>query len=125
MSNRKCAKCDEVKDKSEFYMRGKYLSSYCKPCDYIKSREWIMKNRDKVRVWGAIGQSKHRKKNPEKHTARQFVHLHRDIIIKDKCQVCDSNDNLIAHHPDYSDKFNVITLCNECHIKTHRKLAYV
>lgn len=37
---KRCADCDERKPPSEFYRRGKYLSSYCKSCQLIRNKSW-------------------------------------------------------------------------------------
>ncbi len=44
-----------------------------------------------------------------------------------KCQRCDSEDNLLVHHQDSNDRnndlLNLITLCNKCHLDLHRPEA--
>lgn len=49
-----------------------------------------------------------------------------------KCTLCGSNKGIVAHHLDGFDNHpdkrfdihNLTTLCNECHVKFHRKFGY-
>lgn len=52
--------------------------------------------------------------------------LERKGIIKrnDFCNECNSKENLIKHHPDYSKPLEFITLCRNCHNKYHHNLLY-
>jgi hypothetical protein len=35
------------------------------------------------------------------------------------CESCGSKDNVVAHHPDYTQPLNVIWLCLPCHKQLH------
>jgi len=42
------------------------------------------------------------------------------LIVSDQCSVCGSQDNVHAHHDDYTKPFDVRVLCAKCHTEWHR-----
>lgn len=40
-------------------------------------------------------------------------------LKKDKCEKCESKENLQMHHKDYTKYFDVVTLCAMCHSRLH------
>lgn len=44
---KECKDCGKVKDISDFYFHGKYLSARCKPCHNKKSIAWMKANPEK------------------------------------------------------------------------------
>lgn len=61
-------------------------------------------------------------KNPEKRHAHSKVNyaLRKGILIKSPCVKC-GNENVQAHHSDYSQPLNVTWLCAKCHGLEHRE----
>jgi hypothetical protein len=67
----------------------------------------------------AINTRRDKEKFPEKHHARYLV---RQAVKSGKfsppelCEVCDSDEYVEGHHPDYSRPFFLLYLCKKCHI---------
>ena len=40
--------------------------------------------------------------------------------IKFECCICNSNNNIQLHHPDYSKPFEIVPCCRDCHMKIHK-----
>ena len=58
----------------------------------------------------------------EKQLARAAIHnATRDGKLKkpDKCSVCGKQGLIEAHHKNYSEPFNVVWLCADCHRLEH------
>ena len=75
--------------------------------------------------------------NPINKRDRDLIYksgLSKSIYERDNfsCQVCYKNGKLVAHHKNGFDLFpqerfdvnNIITLCNNCHQKFHKKFGY-
>lgn len=45
----------------------------------------------------------------------------RNVPLKDCCEICGTKENVVLerHHPDYSQRFFVLTLCRFCHKRIH------
>lgn len=45
----------------------------------------------------------------------------RNVPLKDHCEICGAKENVVLerHHPDYSQRFFVLTLCRFCHKRIH------
>ena len=108
MDTKQCSKCKEVKALSEFNTRSDRKSGYrseCKKCQY------------KI-------QHKNRPYNKKINQARCAVNYALKVGKLEKpkcCMICKKHKILYAHHPDYSNKLNVIWLCIHCHIKLHQR----
>ncbi len=64
-----------------------------------------------------------RKKNPEKikvHAILRRALKKEEIFKSNKCEICGKNENIEAHHPDYSFPLQVLWVCRQCHVKIHR-----
>jgi len=44
------------------------------------------------------------------------------LLVKENCEVCDTNENIQAHHDDYTDPMNVRWMCSWCHAQHHKNL---
>lgn len=139
MESKKCRKCGENKELSEFSKdatKKDCKNIYCKicSCEYVRnwtrrnkkrvlevSREWKAKNKEKVKGY----QLKHRDDFPLKHQARGIVT--RAIIsgrlIKMPCEVCGIEENVEAHHENYSEPLCIKWYCKEHHGIAHRRYA--
>ena len=60
------------------------------------------------------------------HNDSWYKRLHDSIMVRDNqlCQKCSTTDHLLVHHIDGNDNnnasSNLITLCQKCHMDTHR-----
>lgn len=43
------------------------------------------------------------------------------LIRPEKCEICDCNGKIEAHHKDYGQPFDVKWLCKKCHSEVHKK----
>ena len=142
MKTKVCSRCKVEKLLSEFNKNKSKkdgLSTECKPCDRLMSREWFMNNRDKRKE----AESLWRSKNRDRYNAMALMAQHkfrfggnRDRVIErdeHKCVECGSLENLCVHHLDgmgwgfkKEDKNNSIenlaTVCNSCHRRIHNEI---
>jgi 5-methylcytosine-specific restriction endonuclease McrA len=55
-AEKRCSKCGETKPRGAFYYalppKREYISSYCKPCNYIQSSRWAKNNPHRSREMG-------------------------------------------------------------------------
>ena len=74
--------------------------------------------------------NKIRVKNPRLRLDSTSYHdLHQQVLERDgwRCQVCGSMQNLQVHHLKFrsqaggDEEQNLITLCEECHTRIHRR----
>jgi hypothetical protein len=58
-------------------------------------------------------------KYPEKMRARQKVYRAKKsgVLVPQPCEICESEENIQAHHPDYKKPLNVMWLCPVDHRK--------
>ena len=58
-------------------------------------------------------------KYPEKMRARQKVYRAKKsgVLVPQPCEICESEENIQAHHPDYKKPLDVIWLCSVDHRK--------
>lgn len=134
---KRCFKCGDEKPRTEFYAHpqmGDGLLGKCKDCTRKDIRQHRIKNPDKVREYDrARARLPHRQAertrrhheyaeaNPEKRAA----HLALGRAVRDgkiqklPCAFCGENDNLEAHHHDYSKPLDVTWLCRPCHRRFH------
>ena len=47
-------------------------------------------------------------------------YIKQGILIKDTCKVCGTNENVEAHHEDYSKPLEIIWLCRNHHREHHK-----
>lgn len=131
-SNKFCYACKETKLKSNFYScRSKpdKLSSECKPCNKIKSKEWAVKNKENKNEYI----KKYNQKNIEqrKQTSRKYELkrtygislLQYELMLKaqnNSCKICliskDSlKRDLAVDHCHKTGKIRGL-LCNNCNV---------
>lgn len=73
-----------------------------------------------------VNRKKHKELTPEqrlKANCRSYlnVYIKRGKIIPQPCSICNSLDNIEAHHEDYTKPLEVIWLCREHHLDHHKK----
>ena len=74
------------------------------------------KNREKI----SAGIVRWKKENKEKVHAENLVQRK---PFAEKCEICDNTQNLVRHHPDYSEPAIYVTLCASCHRYVHEEIA--
>jgi hypothetical protein len=129
---KRCIRCDEKKDVSEFYrhrgMKDGRLNK-CIPC----ARECAIENRrdniDRVRAYdrargnrqGSDYLKKYREKYPNKYRAHNMVnnYIRDNKLFKEPCEVCDTKNNIHAHHDDYLKPLKIRWLCSAHHSQWH------
>jgi len=109
---RQCYKCKEIKTLEEFKKHGKKskskYSSLCKECQRQYYKEWYKKhnrNRNKKAVKACSLFNQYMKEN--------------NIQRPQFCSICGKEDNIRAHHPDYSKPLEIIWVCRQCHREIH------
>lgn len=122
-----------------FYRHPKMADGHlgkCKECakrdvrSNRKSNISYYRSYDKARGSRASPESmrRYREANPEKIRAQAKVN---NAIIGGRlakhfeCEVCQSGDNVVAHHHDYSKPLDVWWLCQPCHTHLHSVMARI
>jgi transcription elongation factor Elf1 len=130
-----CSQCKANKPVTEFYSKpnGKPLH-ICKQCRQDRQRKVYLRRADYYKEWATTYHKKNavlrqqisnswRARNPEKELAGQAL---RNAIAAGRikraqiCSKCGSQKNIQAHHPDYSQPFQVEWFCSQCHAAHHR-----
>lgn len=133
---KKCFKCKEYKDHSEFYKHPQMadgLLGKCKECTkrdvrkhrfendsvreydtrrHRESRERQLKNQARAHQW--------RKDNPEAYKAHTVVKsaIRNKTLFSLSCEIC-GEFKTHAHHEDYSKPLEVKWLCAKHHARHH------
>lgn len=83
----------------------------------MRSREWKRKHAGKH----ALNVANYRKRFPEKQKAQNAVSyaLHAGKLTKGLCSSCGTDQDICAHHEDYTKPLDVTWLCRPCHIRHH------
>lgn len=70
------------------------------------------------------GQRRWSRRNAEKRRAHNATRkaLLSGKITKGECEVCHAEENIEAHHADYSKPLEVQWLCNRCHADLHKEM---
>jgi len=58
--------------------------------------------------------------NKDKRSAENKV---KKSLLRANCEICGSSENLVRHHPDYSEPLFYVTLCSSCHNYVHNGVA--
>lgn len=141
----KCDKCKRCKNriKAENWRKKnkeKTAAYYEENKDRILacSRDWKETNREKVNEYqkeyrqrpdarelrnAADRKRRHDKDRYLKIQAREKVRgaIRRGRLERKDCEVCGTNENVHAHHEDYSKPFDIVWLCATHHREVHKK----
>lgn len=131
---KKCFKCGEVKDLSQFYknkmMKDGHLNK-CKSCARVDVQENRKKRIEYYREYDrkrGNRQTKdyldeYREKFPNKYKAHTMVNnaIRSGLLFREKCSECGSDQKTHAHHDDYLKPLNIRWLCPACHKEWHQK----
>ena len=110
------------KNKDEINAKKRQPEIRAKLNEGVKS--WRKRNRHKFQE----SQKAYKKKNKIELNARNLVykHIRRGKMFRGtKCEICNCEGKIEAHHDDYSKPLNVRWLCRTCHKKEHGKLLDV
>ncbi len=128
MVSKYCQSCkgtDNLKANSKQTLKDGTQKTYylCRDCNTVLKRRYRKTQHGKAVTYGAIRRSQERTRN--KVRARRMVmhHIQNGNIRKpDNCSRC-PNENVEAHHEDYSYALDVIWLCRRCHADLHAKVG--
>lgn len=91
----------------------------------LASTRWQKNNRDKLKIY----QNRYfKEKLPKKQSRAVFItnyYYNTGRIKKQPCVLCNSQEKLEKHHPDYNQPLYTIWLCKRCHIAIHRNLISI
>jgi hypothetical protein len=143
---KKCFKCGSVKPITEFYVHRRMADGHlnkCKSCTKIGA---IINRNSKIEYYREYDRDRYRNnehrralafscrdnKNSLRNVRYYAKHQERystkiitgaaiksGILKKEKCFVCESANNVQAHHCDYSKPLDVYWLCTKCHAIVH------
>jgi hypothetical protein len=124
-----CKDCKQEKQESDFYARDTACKECRKACvrlhrrthpsvreydrERAKTPERVAKATSNTARWLA--------EHPEAYRAQTAVGnaLRSGVLKKSPCQVCDGENDIHAHHNDYSRALDVVWLCAKCHHRIH------
>lgn len=81
----------------------------------IYSHQWRLEHQDEVKCY----RRRWYQNNKVKELA--IVKANRKVRLGNNCEVCGSTTQLQRHHPDYSKPLFILTLCQSCHERLHRR----
>lgn len=123
---KRCSGCKALKPTIAFYKdraNNDGLHGQCKSCNnecWNHSYRTRSKFSDTYKAAKRKTQHAYRKRYPEKVRAHGVA---RNVPLAERCKQCGSTQTLHGHHPDYSQPSKIITLCDACHRKEHRRAA--
>ena len=139
MEQKKCFKCNETKDLSLFYKHKQMCDGHlgkCKECTKKDATDHRNANLEKIRQYdldraklphrkdlATKCRKKFRKEHPLASPAHSMVQRAvRDgkLVKPSKCQNCNKEKKVYAHHDDYYKPLDVKWLCQVCHKKEHK-----
>jgi hypothetical protein len=134
---KQCFKCGAKKPLGDFYAHARMADGHlnkCKDCTRKDVRRHRIENPEKVREYDRQRSklphrfeerirrnNEYAAANPEKRAA----HLALNRAVRDKkltklpCAFCGAEENLEAHHHDYTKPLDVTWLCRPCHRRFH------
>ncbi len=137
-----CFKCGKTKPINEFYKHPEMADGYlgkCKECTKNDVRENYRKNIDhyikyeqnryksaKRKQDLLTYQRRRRRKYPLKYRARTITSntIRDGKLIRQPCEICHTQENIEAHHDDYSKPLEIRWLCYKHHREVHGQETY-
>lgn len=127
-----CIKCKEEKPLSAYYKHPRSCDGHmgkCKECCKRDATNNRNANVDRVREYDRARGNRqpkgylkaYRAKFPNKYKAVNMVNnsMRGGKLFKEPCEVCGTEQNIHAHHDDYSKPLNVRWLCAVHHGQWH------
>lgn len=90
----------------------------------INHREWLKrKGTERWKRRNLAKKHRYKVRHPIKYKARNAVAyaIQKGRLFALPCESCGAQDDIHAHHDDYSKPLDVRWLCRECHIAHHEK----
>lgn len=134
MNTKKCFKCGEIKNLSDFYRHSKMLDGHVNKCKECNKKDVRDNRKDKIEYYReydanrgsrttADNKRNYRNKYPMKYAAHIMIaNALRDGRLKksEQCQECGKeHEHIHGHHDDYAKPLVVRWLCPPCHFKWH------
>ena len=132
MSTKKCFKCGEVKDLSDFYKHPQMPDGHVNKCKTCNKKDVIENRKSKVEYYRAYDRERgnrqpegymkeYREKYPNKYKAHTMVGnaVSAGKLFPEPCEVCFNTHDVHAHHDDYLKPLNVRWLCAAHHKQWH------
>lgn len=109
---KKCSKCGEWKEPSDFYRKTvsrDWLTSWCRACTCIQNADYVRRNRDKHKVWW--------KKTMLKQRYGITLDEYHDLLefFEHKCVICSKKEDLCIDHDHETGDIRGI-LCRPCNL---------
>lgn len=121
---KRCCMCKRNLPVGEFnYARSNYdgLASHCREC----GREYKLQHYEQYYGEYYERSRQYRREKPERHRAYSIVEeaiKNGELIRPDVCSKCGKNDDIVAHHDNYSRPLDVVWLCISCDRQLHADL---
>jgi hypothetical protein len=130
---KKCFKCNEEKELSEFYKHAAMADGHLNKCKVCTKKDAHQlrhnsSSREKILTYDRERGNRHkpgylkeyREKYPKKYKAHSIVNyaIKSKKLFKEPCLICGS-DEVHAHHDDYDKPLNIRWLCAEHHNQWH------
>ena len=138
---KKCSKCGEMKEYSDFYKQSSMKDGYasrCKECKIKDVKSYRCKNIDKYREYDRKRNhlphrysaqkertSEYSKANKIKTRAHAFVkyYINKNTIVKpNNCCVCGKISRVVGHRKNYDNRLDVVWVCQPCHSNIHSSI---
>ena len=102
--------------------RRKWREIYYKNRERILIQQYTCRQHHKEQKNGfnkqyrATHPSSNKERTHAQELAHNYVQRHREKLLMNQCELCDSQDHLHVHHVDYAYPSIVVTLCASCHM---------
>lgn len=131
---KKCFKCNAEKPLSMYYKHRQMADGHLNKCKECTKKDTVNNRNNRIEYYReydrgrgnrqGYGYVKHyRGKYPRKHAAHKAVYnaIKSGVLIPQNCEICNSSENIHAHHDDYARQLDVTWLCCACHKQWHVK----
>ena len=135
--DKQCTECGEIKPLSGFRNRTispDGLDYRCRVCRNASGKAWRKANPKRTaaysKAWGERNGAQlsalkkaYKNQNPIKVSAHKSVANAVKVgkLTRLPCEVCGTDENIQAHHCDYSKRFEVLWLCQKHHKAWHQE----
>ena len=119
MDTKTCTKCNRDLPLSEYHKDNRKGRGYYSSCHSCKAG-YKTANKDNLLV---AQKDRNKRKRAELTPKRKvwnkvyYAVKVGKIIKPDTCQICGTTDNIQAHHEDYNKPFDIIWVCQHCHVE--------
>jgi hypothetical protein len=122
-----CSKCNETKQLTEFYkseINRDGLLGYCKTCQIetvaARKKEKKLVSYGEISMYQKFWLAENRLKK-KAHQAVSYA-VQKGKLVRQPCERCGTNENVVAHHEDYSKPLDVVWLCKYHHKERHLEI---